>query len=373
MKVLRDKLLWLWLIGLFLVPFTASAHISGLERHDHQAGVFYTALSIGSERSALLLTVPRLAAIELGASSPEELVPLALGAFSISNFENPCAISEVEANTYTGIDAFQVELAVTCREAPGELYLKYHLMPEKSDHINHLEIALGEQVTFTELGQGRRDVEIPVEFLAWEQGWTLPDEPSPLRGKAPKLSDYFVLGFQHVLTGYDHMAFLLGLLVVVARLRTLVLLVTAFTIAHSITLAVSALDIFTINVRFTEVAIALTIFYIGAENLYFLIRRHKEPGLHRRWLTTFTFGLIHGFGFSFILREIGLPTEEFVPALLLFNVGVEAAQLLAVVMPFMIIQYWLRRMHWWNGLSITISAGILGLGTWWLVERTLLS
>ncbi|XOV87806.1 MAG: HupE/UreJ family protein [Pseudomonadota bacterium] len=370
MRVLLYTLLGLGLAGF---PALASAHVSGLERHDHQAGVFYTALSIGSERSALLLTVPRLAAAELGAGSPSELIPFALDAFAISNFDQACELGLIEANDYTAIDAFQVEMTVTCAQVPGELYLQYHLMEGKFDHINHLEISLGDQFTFTELGQGRREVEIPVEFLIWDQGWTLPAEPAPLRGKAPKLSDYFVLGFQHVLTGYDHMAFLLGLLVVVTQLRSLVWLITAFTVAHSITLAVSALDILTINIRFTEIAIAMTIFYIGAENLWFLIRRHKTPGLHRRWLTTFTFGLIHGFGFSFILREIGLPTDEFVPALLLFNLGVEAAQLIAVVLPFVIIQYWLRHRRWWTALSTTASAGILGLGTWWLIERTLLS
>ena len=114
MRVLLYTLLGLGLAG---SPTLASAHISGLERHDHQAGVFYTALSIGSERSALLLTVPRLAAAELGAGSPSELIPFALAAFAISNFDQACDLGLVEANDYTAIDAFQVEMTVTCADA----------------------------------------------------------------------------------------------------------------------------------------------------------------------------------------------------------------------------------------------------------------
>lgn len=362
-----------WLLLLVLAwPAYLAAHISGLETHGHREGQFYTAISIGSSRTALLLTVPREAASDLGADSPDAFAPLALSAFSISNYDAPCVISLVDQVDYTGVAAFQFEMTVTCGEPPGELFVDYHLSPDDPTHINHVEISIGMNTTYAELGGDQRELVIPVEYLAWQQSWVVPAEPALIKGKAPKLVDYFLLGFKHVLTGYDHIAFLLGLLVVVSRLQTLALLITSFTIAHSVTLAVSALDVFTINVAFTEAAIAITIIYIGAENLYYLIRRHSEPGARRRWMTTFVFGLIHGFGFSFLLREIGLPDSDFVPALLLFNLGVEAAQIAAVIAPFALIQYWLRDKIWWGTMAIAISAVILLTGSWWLLERTLL-
>jgi hypothetical protein len=141
--------------------------------------------------------------------------------------------------------------------------------------------------------------------------------------------DYLVLGIEHIFTGYDHLAFLFGLLVVAGfsslrgGLRYVLGVVTAFTLAHSITLICSGLDLLRLPSRIVEPAIALSILYVAVENLV-------VPKPRFRWLLTFGFGLVHGFGFASVLREIGLPPRGLVLSLLSFNVGVELGQLAIV-------------------------------------------
>jgi hypothetical protein len=143
--------------------------------------------------------------------------------------------------------------------------------------------------------------------------------------------DYLLLGIEHIFTGYDHLAFLFGLLVVAGfrrpreGLRCVIGVVTAFTVAHSITLVCSGLDLLRLPSRIVEPAIALSILWVAIENL--LVEKPK-----RRWLLTFGFGLIHGFGFASVLREIGLPPRGLVLSLLSFNVGVELGQLAVVAL-----------------------------------------
>jgi hypothetical protein len=142
--------------------------------------------------------------------------------------------------------------------------------------------------------------------------------------------DYLVLGVEHIFTGYDHLSFLFGLLVIAAAgglrrgARQVLQVVTAFTVAHSLTLIASALGWVALRPRLVEPAIALSIAYVGVENLV-------RPAPRHRWLLTFGFGLVHGFGFASVLREIGLPSEGLVWSLLSFNVGVELGQLTVVV------------------------------------------
>jgi hydrogenase/urease accessory protein HupE len=172
----------------------------------------------------------------------------------------------------------------------------------------------------------------------------------------------FLMGVQHILTGYDHLVFLLGLVLVGGRVRSLVTVVTAFTVAHSMTLAVAVLGVWSPSPRIVEPAIALSIAYVGVENFF-------VEDAHRRWRITFPFGLIHGFGFAGALREIALPRSEVPAALVLFNLGVEAGQLavLALVLPLVL---WARKRAWFRDVGVkAISAAIVLLGTIWFVLR----
>ena len=141
---------------------------------------------------------------------------------------------------------------------------------------------------------------------------------------------YTTLGIEHILLGIDHLLFILALLFLVRGTWTLVKAVTAFTVAHSITLALASLGFVYVPGPPVEAAIALSIVFVATE----IIRRDRgEPGLAQRkpWLIAFAFGLLHGFGFAGALSEIGLPSREIPIALLMFNVGVELGQLAFVV------------------------------------------
>ncbi len=146
------------------------------------------------------------------------------------------------------------------------------------------------------------------------------------RGMGEIASAYVVLGVEHILTGIDHLLFVISLLFLVGFNRRLVATITAFTLAHSLTLALSALGWLTLRSPPVEATIALSIMLVAGEAL------HERPTLSRRWpaLVAFLFGLVHGLGFAGALKEIGLPQNHLSVALLTFNVGVEIGQLLVV-------------------------------------------
>jgi len=174
--------------------------------------------------------------------------------------------------------------------------------------------------------------------------------------------DMIRLGIEHILTGYDHLVFLFGLVLVGGKWRSLLLVITAFTVGHSITLGLAALGIYTPSPRIIEPAIALSIAYVGVEN-YFVSNADK------RWRITLPFGLIHGFGFAGALREVALPRADIPLALVSFNVGVEIGQLaiMAVVLPVVL---YARKQEWFKNAGVkTLSAAITVAGVVWFVTR----
>lgn len=152
------------------------------------------------------------------------------------------------------------------------------------------------------------------------------------RGMGELARAYTVLGVEHILTGYDHLAFVLALLFLVGFNKRLPITITAFTAAHSLTLALSALGLLTLRPPPVEATIALSIMLVAGEAL------HKGMTLSKRWpaVVAFLFGLVHGLGFAGALKEIGLPQKHLAVALLTFNVGVELGQLLVVAISFAI-------------------------------------
>jgi hydrogenase/urease accessory protein HupE len=141
---------------------------------------------------------------------------------------------------------------------------------------------------------------------------------------------YLVTGIGHIFLGYDHIAFLVAVVLWARRLMPVIKIVTAFTIAHSITLSLAALDIVVIPSRIVEPAIAASIVFVAVENFF-------SRDIDRRWRVAFAFGLIHGFGFASALKEIGLPSHAVVPALAAFNIGVEVGQvaIVCIVLPLL--------------------------------------
>lgn len=168
-------------------------------------------------------------------------------------------------------------------------------------------------------------------------------------------------GVVHIVTGYDHLLFLLCLLVPGGTLWSRVAIVTAFTVAHSVTLVLAALQIVTPPARFIEVAIALSLVYVALENLL-----HEAP--RARWPTAFGFGLVHGFGFAGMLDVIALPTGAFVASVLAFNLGVELGQLAVVLLAVPLLAL-AARAAWHRRLVQVTSVLVCGLAGWWVVER----
>ena len=170
---------------------------------------------------------------------------------------------------------------------------------------------------------------------------------------------------QHIATGYDHLAFLLGLLIATATLRSLVKVITSFTVAHSITLALATFNVVVLPSRFTESMIAASILYVAVENL--IRRRAIEHHTLDRWKLTFLFGLVHGFGFSNVLREMQLPRANLALSLFSFNLGVEIGQVVFVVLLFPALE---DLMHsGWTRLRPAVSIAIGLLAAYWFVQR----
>jgi hydrogenase/urease accessory protein HupE len=179
------------------------------------------------------------------------------------------------------------------------------------------------------------------------------------------IPDFLVMGVKHIWTGYDHLLFLFGLLIVTRNFSSAVKIITCFTVAHSITLAVATLSLVTISSRIVEPLIAASIVYVGIENLM----RGDDP--KGRWLLTFAFGLIHGFGFASVLKELGVGANGHgiaVP-LVSFNLGVEIGQVVIAGIALPVI--WKLRSHpvvirrWVPACSVVVAM----LGSYWFVQR----
>jgi hypothetical protein len=184
------------------------------------------------------------------------------------------------------------------------------------------------------------------------------------RGGGAVARAYIVLGVEHILSGIDHLAFVLSLLFLVGFNRRLLLTITAFTLAHSLTLALSALGWLSLRPPPVEATIALSIMLVASEAL------SDRPNLSRRWpaLVAFLFGLVHGLGFAGALQEIGLPQGHLLVALLSFNVGVEIGQLLVVGGAFAL---W-RALRHWPAFALARAPALYAIGgvaAFWSIGR----
>jgi hydrogenase/urease accessory protein HupE len=194
-------------------------------------------------------------------------------------------------------------------------------------------------------------------------------ELSAALGRWHTFKQFLLLGIEHILLGFDHLCFLVALLLVATTLGSVVKIVTSFTIAHSITLALAALDKVTLSPSVVEPMIAISIVYVGLENIW---RNGKE--IEGRWLLTFAFGLIHGFGFATVLRElnIGAGGSGVGIPLLSFNVGVELGQLAVAALVWPLLQA-LRKRPGIKAKLVPVGSLLVAIaGAYWLIERTLL-
>jgi hydrogenase/urease accessory protein HupE len=176
---------------------------------------------------------------------------------------------------------------------------------------------------------------------------------------------YLILGFTHILPlGLDHILFVLGMFLLSSRIKPVLTQVTAFTVAHSITLALSILGMVSVSGHIVEPLIALSIAYVAIENL---TTSTLKPW---RVAIVFAFGLLHGLGFAGVLQELGIPRSELASALIAFNVGVELGQLAVIATAWLLVVSWAQAKPWYRRrLLVPASLAIAAMGVFWTVER----
>lgn len=198
------------------------------------------------------------------------------------------------------------------------------------------------------------------EDFLFQHGNTYVARPAPA-SFLETASAFIAFGIEHIFLGYDHIVFLFGLLLAGQGFRQLVAVVSSFTLAHSITLSVAALGLLAPVPWTIEAAIALSVAYVGIENLFIKDTRH-------RWKLTFVFGLIHGFGFANVLREMHLPSDAMVTGLFTFNLGVEIGQIIIVGLMWPLLRVLERQTYRPLVVRVT-SVAIAAVGLFWFFER----
>jgi len=260
------------------------------------------------------------------------------------NIGGPCVIDEPVIAALAG-DGVEIRSAIHCPGGDHGTYDASFLTNMELGHRHYVE-AFGQSVAvldsshtlaaFTGAADTTEHAEVALRF-----------------GK---------LGVEHIWTGYDHLLFLLGLLITAPSLRAMLFIITGFTVAHSITLSLAALGVVHVSPSFVEPAIAASIAFVGIENFW-------RPPPKRRVGITFLLGLIHGFGFAGLLIELGLPRDALVLALVSFNGGVELGQAAVGALAMPILLY-LRRYSWWEARVVpVVSAGVAVAGAFWFVQR----
>ena len=251
-------------------------------------------------------------------------------------------------------DGVIVRITFSCRDVAGDLAYRSTVLTASDKSARQVVlIGAGENAPQALLDDARSTLTIS----------------APAPSVWSTMQRYLVTGIEHIFLGYDHIAFLVAIVLWARRLMPVIKVVTAFTIAHSITLSLAALQIVVIPSAIVEPAIAASIVFVAVENFF-------SRNVDGRWRVTFAFGLIHGFGFAGALQEMGLPANAVVPALAAFNIGVEIGQvaIVSIVVPALILLDSLfaadrNKPVRAAALVYTLSAVITVLGSYWLVTR----
>ena len=220
-----------------------------------------------------------------------------------------------------------------------------------------------------------RQVDLKKQKFHWsEWQWLRNDKPSEpmslseIVARKPltqTITNYIELGYKHILPkGMDHILFIFGLFLFSSSLRPLLWQITMFTIAHTITLGLAMNGIFDLPERIVQPLIALSIVYVGVENVF-------NKGLkNSRLLLVFGFGLLHGLGFASMLADFGMPENAFATALISFNVGVELGQLSILLGAFLLIGLWFGKREWYKTLVINPASSVIALiAFYWFIDR----
>ena len=290
--------------------------------------------------------------------------------------------SKFEENVALNIDGKPTTLNITSVEIPEPGYVK---VPRNS--IIYLEGEIPRHAKtltwyypalFGDNAVRVRQVDEANEKWFWSQWqWIRNDQPSSpfsltegftKRSTFSVVTEYMIAGFEHILPmGLDHILFILGIFLLSTRMKPLLWQVTMFTVAHTITLGLSMNGVIDLPANIVEPLIALSIAYIGFENIY-----HKS--LHNsRLVIVFAFGLLHGMGFASVLQEFGMPADAFLTALISFNIGVEIGQLVIITLGFLTVGFWFSKKPWYRQVVIIPGSLAIALtGLYWTYDRVII-
>jgi len=337
-----------------LLPRPANAHAVGLSRGDYEvSGRTVSALYVfsGGELAASLpgLDVDGGSGLTpAGLRARNALVEHGIVEGTLVDADGVRCAPHLDSVEPGAGDAVQVRATFSCGSPPRTLRIDCRFieaLPAGHRHLATVRASAGE-----------------TSFVATRAQPAIAIDVAAAGAPATSFDQMVWMGVRHIWTGYDHLAFLLGLVLLGGRARSLVGVVSAFTVAHSITLALAALHVVSPRPSIVEPGIALSIAYVGFENLY-------APDPAKRWRITFPFGLLHGFGFAAALTALDLPRERVAAALFAFNLGVELGQLgvLALVLPVIL---WARGFEVFRTSGVrALSAALSVAGCVWFVLR----
>jgi hydrogenase/urease accessory protein HupE len=363
----RDRVRWLlfWL----LLPLALYAPVH--EACAHPAPFSYLDLHLDAQRARGALVIHDFdAAYELGLQDPQallepnvaharadELLAVLAQRLRIVADGEPATLRWHPVEVLP--ERQSLSFAFTLEARPAHIQIDAILFPYDPVHqtfINVYEAGLLERQAILHANDSRFE-----HFAGSSQGrWSV-------------VRTFVVSGIEHILIGPDHLLFLLGLLLLGGSPWRLATIVTAFTLGHSVTLSLAALDLVRVPAALVEPAIALSIVVVGVDNLLVRRRSALEPQSAafdlRPWLAV-AFGLIHGFGFAAVLREVGLPPGALGWSLAAFNVGVELGQLAVVAFAVALLAA-LRRYDvvWAERIALAGSIGVIAAGGYWFAER----
>ncbi|TRZ93146.1 MAG: HupE/UreJ family protein [Rhodocyclaceae bacterium] len=271
---------------------------------------------------------------------------------SVKTWDSECRLNQIEKASPEPTGHWIVHLQYQCPQIVNDLTIRSTLFLDLDEsHTQFARLASPDDPA-----TAMREAVLSASNVTFH----IPDVHTGGSASSDRAWSFFKLGIEHLLTGYDHILFLLTVIIAMGLLDT-VKAVTAFTVAHSLTMALAFLNLVSLPSSIVEPLIALTIIYVSVENVL-------ATDIRRRWLLTGLFGLVHGLGFVGALKAITVSREELLLSLFSFNVGIEAGQLLVIVISIPALRY-LRSRAWDRRFCRAFSQGAALLGAVWLVQR----
>lgn len=346
-SVLRYFLLF---VGSLLVAIPAEAHVS-------IGSVSHSIIIVRGDTVSYYLNMSPAAAKLLKQEvdpNSSDFQDYFASAISVKTWDSECELVHLDKAPPETSGNWIVHLLYHCPQQVNDLTLASTLIIDIDDkHTEFVRLAPPDNP-----GKSLREAVLNASNTSFH----IPDVHTGGSASGDRMMSFFELGVMHLLTGYDHILFLLTVIIAMNLMDT-IKAVTAFTVAHSLTMALAFLHLVSLPSSIVEPLIALTIIYVAIENVY-------ATRVSKRWLLTGLFGLVHGLGFVGALKAITVSPDELLLSLFSFNIGIEAGQLLIIAISIPALNY-LRSRAWDRRFCRGFSQGAAALGIVWLVQRVL--